>query len=208
MRTRIKICGLRTPENALAAVAAGADAIGLVFYPNSPRSVTIAEAAAIARALPPFVSKVALLVDPSESLVKQVINEVGVDVLQFHGNESQAFCQAFDKSWYKAVRVKDKQAVAQALQTFDQANALLLDAFVEGVPGGTGEQFDWSLVPKDGPRIILAGGLTPDNVADAMAATRPYAVDVSGGVEASKGVKDPQKMQAFVKQVLAADMAR
>lgn len=208
MRTRVKICGLRTPENALQAVAAGADAIGLVFYPNSPRHVSLAQARAISLALPPFVSKVALVVDPQPALVHEIIAHVGIDIIQFHGSESQGFCQSFGKPWYKALRVQDEQTIRQALRDYDQAAALLLDAYVAGVPGGTGQSFDWSLVPQQGANIILAGGLTPANVAAAITQAKPYAVDVSGGVEASKGVKDMSAMQAFVRQVLFADQAR
>lgn len=203
MRTRVKICGLCSVDNALQAVSAGADAIGLVFYPKSPRNVTLEQAADICRALPPFVSKVALVVNPTVELVQQIIEQVGVDVVQFHGEETQAFCESFGVPWYKAIRVKNQQAVDQALSEFDRANALLLDAYVAGVPGGTGESFDWALVPQNGPSIILAGGLDEQNVAKAISVAHPYAVDVSGGVEIDKGVKDPVKMQAFVEQVLS-----
>lgn len=203
MRTRVKICGLRSVDNALQAVAAGADALGLVFYPKSPRNVTLEQAADICRALPPFVSKVALVVNPTVELVQQIIEQVGVDVIQFHGEETQSFCESFGVPWYKAVRVKDQQAVDQALILFNRANALLLDAYVAGVLGGTGESFDWALVPQNGPNIILAGGLDVHNVAQAISVAHPYAVDVSGGVEIEKGVKDPVKMQAFVEQVLS-----
>lgn len=210
MRTRIKICGITRPEDGLAAVAAGADAIGLVFYPKSPRAVTIAGARAICAALPPFVSTVALFVDAEHFTVQDVLNEVPVDLLQFHGTESPAACAAFGRPYIKALRMRDDLDLADAVARYaggdNPARGLLLDAYSEGVAGGSGEIFDWSRVPHglDLP-IILAGGLHPGNVAGAVRATRPYAVDVSSGVEAAKGIKDAGKITAFIEAVRQAD---
>lgn len=208
MRTRVKICGITSLVDAQAAIAAGADALGFVFYPDSPRNVSVADAREICRVLPPYITKVALVVNPDQAGVRYLLNEVAIDVIQFHGDEPQHFCQSFDRPWYKAVRVKDQQAIEQALIDYDQANALLLDAFVAGVPGGTGQAFDWQLIPKTTQAIILAGGLTPATVGGAITEVAPFAVDVSGGVEASKGKKSVTAMNAFVQAVQQADARR
>ncbi len=199
MRTRVKICGITRVEDALTAVDSGADAIGLVFYAPSPRHVTIEQAVAIVDALPPFVSVVALFVDASKSEIDAVLSAVNIDVLQFHGNESEASCTQFDLPYLKAVRVKQDTNLIQYTHTYPSAAALLLDTYVEDAVGGTGKVFDWSLIPNNlSLPIVLAGGLTSENVAHAVAQVQPYAVDVSGGVEESKGIKDPAKIAAFI----------
>ena len=199
MRTRAKICGITRLEDALAAVEHGADAIGLVFYKPSPRYVSIEQAVAISAALPPFVSVVALFVDPTQAEVNAVLSQVRIDVLQFHGEESEPECVQYSLPYLKAIRVKTDTNLIQYAQTYSTAKALLLDTYSEYAVGGTGQVFDWSLIPNNLPvPIILAGGLTPDNVSDAAKQVQPYAVDVSGGVEASKGIKDSVKIAAFM----------
>ncbi|WP_374336024.1 phosphoribosylanthranilate isomerase [Leeia sp.] len=202
MRTRVKICGLSRPEDVAAAAQAGADAIGLVFYPPSPRGVSIAQAAGLLRHVPAFVSTVGLFVDPTEAEVRQVLAQCPLDVLQFHGDESPSFCRSFGRPYLKAVRVKPGLDLLQYAENYADAAGLLLDAWVAGVPGGTGQSFDWSLIPADLPLpLILAGGLDPDNVAEAIGRVQPWAVDVSGGVEREKGVKDPARIEAFMRAV-------
>ncbi|NLR73971.1 phosphoribosylanthranilate isomerase [Leeia aquatica] len=202
MRTRVKICGLSRPEDVAAAAQAGADAIGLVFYPPSPRGVSIAQAAGLLRHVPAFVSTVGLFVDPTEAEVRQVLAQCPLDVLQFHGDESPSFCRSFGRPYLKAVRVKPGLDLLQYAENYADAAGLLLDAWVAGVPGGTGQSFDWSLIPADLPLpLILAGGLDPDNVAEAIGRVKPWAVDVSGGVEREKGVKDPARIEAFMRAV-------
>ncbi|APC20828.1 MAG: phosphoribosylanthranilate isomerase [Pseudomonas protegens] len=199
---RSKICGITRIEDALAAVAAGADAIGLVFYPKSPRAVNVQQARAIIAALPPFVTSVGLFVNASRCELGEILDAVPLDLLQFHGDESAADCEGYHRPYIKALRVKAGDDIAAACLAYPRASGILLDTYVEGVPGGTGEAFDWSLVPQGLSKpIILAGGLTPDNVAAAIARVRPYAVDVSGGVEQGKGIKDPAKIQAFMQAV-------
>ena len=199
---RSKICGITRIEDALAAVQAGADAIGFVFYPKSPRAVTFQQARDIIRALPPFVTTVGLFVNTSRCEMGELLDAVPLDLLQFHGDEVVADCDGWHRPYIKAVRVKAGDDIAAACRAFPSASGILLDTYVEGVPGGTGEAFDWSLIPQGLSKpIILAGGLTPDNVAAAIAQVRPYAVDVSGGVEASRGIKDHAKILAFIKAV-------
>jgi phosphoribosylanthranilate isomerase len=206
MRTRIKICGITRPEDALAAARAGADAIGLVFYPKSPRAVTIEQAQAVCSVLPPFVTTVALFVDAEHFAVQDVLNAVPVDLLQFHGAESPTECAAFGRPFIKAIRMRDDVDLAQTAADYTAGRGLLLDAWSPTEAGGTGEVFDWGRVPRDlDSPIILAGGLHPANVAEAVRATRPYAVDVSSGVEASKGIKDADKITAFIQAVQQAD---
>lgn len=198
---RIKICGITRVEDALAAAEAGADAIGLVFYARSPRAVSIQQARAIIAALPPFVSTVGLFVDASRCELGEILDAVPLDILQFHGDETPEACSGWQRPYLKALRVKPGDDVVAQIAKYPQASGFLLDTYVEGVPGGTGQAFDWSLVPKNVSRpLILAGGLTPGNVAEAIARVRPYAVDVSGGVEASKGIKDAQKIRDFIAQ--------
>jgi phosphoribosylanthranilate isomerase len=202
---RCKICGITRLEDALAAVDAGADAIGLVFYAKSPRAVTVQQAQAIVAGLPPFVTTVGLFVDCQRSELNAILDAVPLDLLQFHGDESPAACEGFRRPYIKALRVRPGDDVAARIGLYGSAAGVLLDTFVPGVPGGTGEAFDWSLVPQGlTVPIILAGGLTPENVRAAIEQVRPYAVDVSGGVEASKGVKDSDKIHAFVRAVRSA----
>lgn len=204
---RSKICGITRIEDALAAVAAGADAIGLVFYDKSPRAVSVEQAARIVRALPPFVTSVGLFVDASRNDIQAVLEAVPLGLLQFHGDETPEQCEGHSRPYIKALRVQAGMDLHACCRAFASASGLLLDTFVAGVPGGTGEVFDWSLVPKDLPKpVILAGGLVPANVAAAIAQVQPYAVDVSGGVEASKGIKDPQRVREFVAAVRQASL--
>ncbi|UMZ14069.1 phosphoribosylanthranilate isomerase [Pseudomonas sp. MPFS] len=199
---RSKICGITRIEDALAAVAAGADAIGLVFYAKSPRAVSVQQARAIIGALPPFVTTVGLFVNASRCELGEILDAVPLDLLQFHGDESAADCEGYHRPYIKALRVKAGDDIAAACLAYPRASGILLDTYVEGVPGGTGEAFDWSLVPQGLSKpIILAGGLSAQNVASAIAQVRPYAVDVSGGVERSKGIKDHAKIQAFLQAV-------
>lgn len=201
-RTRVKICGITRTEDARDAAYLGADAIGLVFYAPSARHVTTAQARAIVAALPPFTTVVGLFFDAGADAVRQVLSEVPIDVLQFHGGESPEFCAAFPRPWIKAVRIRDGVDLYASAARYAGAQALLLDHYVEGIAGGTGTAFDWSRVPHGlGIPVILAGGLTPDNVADAVKAVHPYGVDVSSGVESSKGIKDHAKIAAFIRSV-------
>lgn len=202
MRTRVKICGITRVKDALTAVAHGCDAIGLVFYGPSLRNVDIQRAAEIVAALPPFVSSVGLFVDAMPDEVNTVLAEVQLDLLQFHGEESPDACRLYGLPYMKAVRVRDDTNLLQYATQYQDARALLLDAFLPGVAGGTGHVFDWSLIPQQLPvPVVLAGGLTPDNVAGAIRQVRPYAVDVSGGVEESKGIKSAAKIAAFMQGV-------
>ena len=206
MRTRVKICGITRPEDALAAVRAGVDAIGLVFHPPSPREVVTDQAREVVEALPPFVTAVGLFVDPEPEQVEAVLSWVALDVLQFHGDEDPQFCESFPVPYIKAVRMREGVDLLQTAERYSSARGLLLDTYRPGVAGGTGEAFDWARVPASlGSSIILAGGLTPANVAQAIAAVRPYAVDVSGGVEADKGIKDAAKIAAFMQEVNRVD---
>jgi phosphoribosylanthranilate isomerase len=205
MRTRTKICGITRIEDALLATKHGADAIGLVFYPPSPRHVTIEQAVAITKTLPPFISVVALFVNPTETEVNKVLSQARVDLLQFHGDESEAECVKYGLPYLKAIRVKEGTNLLQYAQTYSSAKALLLDAYSDSAFGGTGQTFDWSLIPKSIPLpIILAGGLTTENVAGAIEQVHPYAVDVSGGVEQSKGIKDAARIAAFMAKIKAS----
>jgi phosphoribosylanthranilate isomerase len=202
MHVRSKICGITRVQDALAAVEAGADAIGLVFYAKSPRAVSVEQAAAIVQALPPFVTCVGLFVNMPRDDVQAVLQRVPLDLLQFHGDESPVDCEGYGRPYIKALRVRPGEDLAATMALYAGARGILLDTFVEGVPGGTGAAFDWSLVPPDVAKpIILAGGLEASNVAAAIRQVRPYAVDVSGGVEASKGIKDADKIRAFVHAV-------
>lgn len=200
---RVKICGITRVEDALAAAAAGADAIGLVFYARSPRAVDVERARSIIAALPPFVTTVGLFVDMPRTALQHILDHVPLDLLQFHGDESAEQCEGFNRPYIKALRVKPGDDIAARVSEYPGASGILLDAYVEGVPGGTGEAFDWSLIPaRLGKPLILAGGLHPANVAEAVRQVRPYAVDVSGGVEAGKGIKDAQKIAAFIQAAL------
>ncbi|MEJ2392430.1 MAG: phosphoribosylanthranilate isomerase [Gammaproteobacteria bacterium] len=202
MRTRVKICGITRDQDARAACACGADAIGLVFYAVSPRAVSVEQAGQISRQLPAFVTSVGLFVNPHAEEVEDVLAQVPLDCLQFHGEESAAFCEQFGRPYIKAIRVSEDTDILQQAQTYSAARAILLDAYVPDIPGGTGQHFDWSRIPPDVPKpVILAGGLTPDNVAEAIRQVQPYAVDVSGGVEQGKGIKDQVKIEQFIAEV-------
>jgi phosphoribosylanthranilate isomerase len=206
MRTRIKICGITRVEDGLEAVRLGADAIGLVFYPPSPRAVTIEQAQVITSQLPPFVTLVGLFVDETRERIEQVLREVPLDLLQFHGEESPSACSGFHRPWIKAIRMRDEIDLLQVEQEFSDASGLLLDTYRKGVPGGTGAAFDWQRIPEQmRSGIILAGGLEPGNVEEAISQIHPYAVDVSGGVEAAKGIKDSAKIAAFIAGVNRVD---
>ncbi len=206
MRTRVKICGLTRAEDAREAARLGADAIGLVFYPPSPRAVGVAAARAVLRGLPPFVTVVGLFVDPSEDEVRRVLDQVPLDLLQFHGEEPPEACARYGRPWIKAIPMREGVDLWAERRRYAGAAGLLLDTYQPGVAGGTGQRFDWGRIPPElGREIILAGGLNPETVAGAIRAVRPYAVDVSGGVESAKGIKDPAKMAAFLREVRQGD---
>ena len=206
MRTRGKICGITREDDALAAVESGADAIGFVFFKSSPRSIDVERAAQIARRLPPFVTSVGLFVDADDEFIARVVAEVGVDLLQFHGQETPADCERHRRPWIRAVRMRPDTDLIAVQADYAAGRGLLLDAYRPGLPGGTGATFDWARIPPAlASQIVLAGGLRPDNVGDAVRRVRPFAVDVSGGVEAEKGIKDPQKIQAFIEEVRRAE---
>ena len=197
MKPRVKICGLTRLEDVLVAVEAGADAIGLVFYPPSPRYVDLDKAAELARAVPPFVTIVGLFVNADPALVRETLAVVPIHLLQFHGDEDEAYCRQFDRPYMKAARVRPGMDLVQYAADFPSAQAILLDAFVDGFGGG-GKVFDWSLIPPAlGKPLVLSGGLDAANVGEAIVRVRPAAVDVSSGVEAAKGIKDAEKIRAF-----------
>lgn len=201
-RVRVKICGITRVEDAITAARYGADAIGLVFYKNSPRFVDTETAKKIALALPPFISKVGLFVDAGKDEVDAILSEVPLDILQFHGNETPEQCNEYTIHYIKAIRMQDDINIHDMTSKYSDAMALLLDTYVEGKHGGTGKSFDWSRIHENIEKpVILAGGLTPDNVADAIHQVSPYAVDVSGGVESAKGIKDENKIAAFIQEV-------
>ncbi|WP_198401034.1 phosphoribosylanthranilate isomerase [Thiomicrospira microaerophila] len=200
-RTRVKICGITRAQDMRAVADAGADAVGLVFYPPSPRAVSVEAAVELVKHLPAFVTTTALFVDPEIDLVNQVIEQVKVDLLQFHGQESAAFCRQFSRPYIKAIAMQPATDLLAISASYYDAKGLLLDTYKPGVPGGTGEAFNWQWVPRSfSMPLILAGGLTPGNVASAMAETGVWAVDVSGGVEAEKGIKSADKIQQFINQ--------
>ncbi|MCB2427345.1 phosphoribosylanthranilate isomerase [Methylophaga pinxianii] len=204
MRTRVKICGITRRQDAEFAVKSGADAIGLVFYEPSPRAVTVSQAMAITAQLPPFVSTVGLFVNASVETVRHILEQVPLSLLQFHGDESADFCTQFNVPFIKAIRMQSAADLIQAAEDFSEASALLLDSYQQGVPGGTGQTFDWSMITAVNKPLILAGGLTTENVAEAIRQVSPYAVDVSGGVEESKGLKSNNKISAFMREVANA----
>jgi len=202
MRTRVKICGITRVEDAQTAARLGADAIGMVFYSASPRNISVEQAQALARSLPPFVCRVGLFVDADPHFVKDVMDSVPLDMLQFHGSESAADCDQFRKPYIKAIRMEDGLSVSERMKEFSGASAMLLDTYSASVAGGSGESFDWSRVPQQRAMpVILAGGLDAGNVAEAIRMVHPYAVDVSSGVERDKGIKDADKMSAFISEV-------
>ncbi|WP_444930298.1 phosphoribosylanthranilate isomerase [Microbulbifer sp. SSSA002] len=196
---QVKICGITNVKDAVVAVDAGADALGLVFYQSSPRCIDPATAVEIAEAVPPFVTLTGLFVDAAQSEVDAVLESVPLNLLQFHGSESARFCEQFRRPYIKALRMRDDLDLDAAMAEHPRARGFLLDTYRPGVPGGTGESFDWGRVPQDGERhIILAGGLTPNNVITAVEIARPHGVDVSGGVELEPGRKDRQKVFEFI----------
>ncbi|MCW8957204.1 MAG: phosphoribosylanthranilate isomerase [Gammaproteobacteria bacterium] len=206
LRTRVKICGITRPEDALAAARLGVDAIGLVFYENSPRHLSIEQAQAVCQALPGFVTVVSLFLNPEPELVKDVLASVPVDLLQFHGTESGDFCRSFDHPYIKALGMAGEHGLVQRAIEYADARGVLLDSHETGAAGGTGETFDWHSIPEQFRQsIILAGGLNPQNVAEAIVAVRPYAVDLSSGVEAAPGIKDASLMVQLMKEVKRVD---
>ena len=207
MATAVKICGITRVQDALAAAHAGAHAIGLIFYAGSPRRVSHELARRVVEALPPFVTPVALFVDATPREIERVIAEVKPQLLQFHGNESPEFCTSFRMPYIKAVKVRPGVDLLQYARQYPSATGLLLDAFVDGSHGGTGSSFDWTLIPAQLPLpLVLAGGLNQDNVAEAIRRVRPWAVDVSSGVEMAKGIKDAARIAAFIRGARNADV--
>lgn len=202
MRVRVKICGITRAGDGVAAAMAGADAIGLVFYDRSPRAVSLEQARGIIAALPPFISRVGLFVDAEAHRVREHLAALPLDLLQFHGDESPEFCDSLGHPYIKALRMHPDMDVAAAMQAWSGAAGILLDAWHPAVQGGSGERFDWARIPAERPRpLILAGGLDAGNIEQAVQTTRPYAVDVSSGVEQDKGIKDPAKIAAFIRGV-------
>ncbi len=206
--TRIKICGITRPQDALAAADGGADAIGMVFYPESPRAVSAAQAREIVAVVPPFVTVVGLFVDEPADALRRTLEEVPVDLLQFHGDETPDYCGQFDRPWIKALRVREGMDVGAECERFRSGRGVLLDTWHEGKAGGTGKTFDWELgrvgicLP-----VVLAGGLDAANVGEAIKALRPAAVDVSSGVESAPGIKDAAGIRRFIGAVREADRA-
>ncbi len=208
MRTRVKICGITRVEDGLAAARSGADAIGLVFYAPSPRYVDLQQAAAIAAALPPFVTRVGLFVNAEAQQVTATLSALSLDLMQFHGDEPADYCRSFAQPYLKAVRMRPDIDLAALMREHASASGFLLDAYQPGVAGGSGAVFDWRRVPQDCERpLVLAGGLDAENISAAIRATRPWGVDVSSGVEAAKGVKDPNRIAQFIRGVAGADAA-
>ncbi len=199
-QARVKICGITRVQDALVAKEAGADAIGLVFYPPSSRYVADPGLAKeIAQAVGPFVNVVALFVNEEQAQIEQVLKQVPVNLIQFHGDEACRFCENFAVPYIKALRVKDADSLSHGLESFPSAAGILLDTYIKGVPGGTGEAFNWQLVPHNTAQpLVVAGGLNPQNVAEALTQTQAYGVDVSGGVESAPGIKDAEKVKKFI----------
>lgn len=202
MRVRIKVCGMTRAEDMAAAAQLGVDAVGLVFYPRSPRYVDVGQARGLVTTLPAFVTVTALFLDPEEAAVRAVLDNVRVELLQFHGGEPAEFCRSFGRPYIKAVPMGSRADIAEYARRHSGAAALLLDSHAAGEKGGTGVSFDWGSIPRvEGPPLILAGGLNAGNVATAIRIVRPYGVDVSSGVESRPGIKDAAKMEAFVNEV-------
>lgn len=201
-RIRVKVCGITRPEDGIAAAQMGADAVGLVFYPPSGRYVTTEQARAIVAALPPFVSAVGLFLDASAEDVRSALEEVPAMSLQFHGGESAEYCRLFGRPYIKSVPMGEAVDIDRYLDRYAEAAGFLVDSHRGGEAGGTGETFDWTRLPTNpGKALVLAGGLTPENVSSAIGQVKPYAVDVSTGVEREKGIKDPAKLEAFMRGV-------
>lgn len=208
-RTRVKICGITRPDDALAVVEAGADALGLVFFDRSPRNVGLEQARAIVKVVPAFVTVTALFVDPDDEFVDRVLTEVPVGLLQFHGRESADFCRGFGRHYVKAIGMQGLEDLSEFVSEYYDAAGFLLDSHAVGESGGTGKTFDWSRFPTDIDHpLILAGGLHPGNVAEAILATHPYAVDLSSGVESSPGIKDARLIRELMSEVRRADNDR
>ncbi|MCL6268689.1 phosphoribosylanthranilate isomerase [Sansalvadorimonas sp. 2012CJ34-2] len=200
--TRVKICGIRQPEHAKLAVENGADAIGLMFYEPSPRHLSLEEGRAVSEAVAGKAVRIAVVVNPSPEYLQQILDNVELDAIQFHGDEENTFCNRWNLPWLKAVRVRDDMDVAEQLERWPDASAYVLDAYTPDVYGGTGEAFDWGKFPKHVNRpLMLAGGLKPDNVAQAVVTIKPWAIDVSSGVESSRGVKDETLIRGFMQEV-------
>ena len=207
MVTAVKICGITRVEDGLAAAHAGAHAIGLVFHPASPRFVGIERAREIAERMPPFITIVGLFVNPDPQTVQAVLRDVPLQLLQFHGDEPPDLCAQFGLPYIKAVRMASGTDLLQYAARYRSAKALLVDAFADGLYGGSGQAFDWRTIPRDLPLpVVLAGGLTAGNVGEAIRTARPWAVDVSSGVEREKGIKDPDQMAAFIRGARDADV--
>ena len=207
--TRVKICGITRTEDALHAAAEGVDAIGLVFYEKSPRFVTTTQAAEISNKLPAFVTTVALFKDAEVEYIRQVLAEVPIDLLQFHGSESAEFCRQFDKPYIKALGMAGESSVPKQVEEYCDARGLLLDGHAPGADGGTGQSFEWGMIPADLEYpLILAGGLDADNVLGVVRTVQPYAVDISSGVESEKGIKDAALVTAFMNNVRQANNER
>lgn len=205
MRTRVKICGITRPEDAVAAAEVGVDAIGLVFYPRSPRNIDANRAKEILSVIPPFITSVALFLDARPEFVSQILNSVPVDLLQFHGDECPADCGIFGRPYIKAIGMRGEINAQAYADTYPDAQGFLLDSHAVGEAGGTGIRFDWAATPALNKPVILAGGLRPDNAAEAIRLARPYALDISSGVESAPGVKDKELMKAFMTEVRNAD---
>ena len=205
-RTRVKICGITRPEDGIEAARLGVDAIGLVFYEKSPRNVTLQQAQSICESLPGFVTVVSLFLNPEAEWVETVLTECPIDLIQFHGKESVKFCRSFAKPYIKALGMVDNKDLVSQSGQYHDARGILLDSHETGAAGGTGEIFNWDLIPQQFRRsIILAGGLKPDNVAEAIRTVRPYAVDLSSGVEAEPGIKDATLMAQLMNEVRQVD---
>jgi phosphoribosylanthranilate isomerase len=202
MRVRLKICGITRVQDALAASDLGVDALGLVFHPESPRHISIEQAQAIISTLPPFISKVALFCNASKEIIEQVLTQLNIDCLQFHGDESEEFCLQFKRSYIKAIRVKTNADLTTQLNCYPSASAILLDSFNSSSYGGTGKRFDWQLIPQVAQqKLIIAGGINPHNIVSLLERVQPYAVDVSSGVELQAGIKDTKKISQLIQKI-------
>lgn len=205
-QTRVKMCGMRRSQDVKTAIEAGADMIGAIFYEKSPRFVTLENAREISNVIKPGVSLVTLFVNADEGYIREVLKETHADLIQFHGDEPPEFCQQFGKRYVKAIRAKSADYIHEQLERHAEADGLMLDAFVKGIPGGTGQAFDWSLIPRNSnEKLFLAGGLDPSNVGEAILEHQPYTVDVAGGIELEKGVKSEDKIYQFMSAVRDAD---
>ena len=206
LRTRVKICGMTRSEDAAAACQLGVDAIGLVFYGKSPRNVSIQQASSICESVSGFVSVVALFLNAETDLIRQVVNELPVDLIQFHGTEPPEFCRSFGKPYLKALGTEGESDLVEQIEAYGDARGILLDSHGKGAAGGTGATFDWGIIPAHlSESIILAGGLNPKNVAEAIRTVRPYGVDLSSGVEAGPGIKNAKLMAQLMKEVKRVD---